>query len=117
MIYLYGAGGHAKVIIDILETCGKTVAGIFDDDPLKTIWGFSSLQFPGPFNFLTDELIISIGNNSIRKSISKIEAKYLTAIHPTAIISHYASVAEGSVIMAGALINADTVIGKHCIVN
>ncbi len=29
MIYLYGAGGHAKVIIDILESCGKTVSWNF----------------------------------------------------------------------------------------
>jgi sugar O-acyltransferase (sialic acid O-acetyltransferase NeuD family) len=116
-IYLYGAGGHAKVIIDILETCGKIVAGIFDDDPSKTIWNFSPLQFPGPFNFSSDELIISIGNNTIRERISKIEAKYHTAIHTSANISRYASIAEGSVVMGGALINADTTIGKHCIIN
>jgi sugar O-acyltransferase (sialic acid O-acetyltransferase NeuD family) len=117
MIYLYGAGGHAKVIVDILEMCGKTVAGIFDDDLLKTIWNFSPIQFPGPFDFSTDELIISIGNNTIRERISRIEANYHTAIHPSANVSRYVSIAEGSVVMAGALINADTTIGKHCIVN
>ena len=117
MIYLFGAGGHAKVIINIIETCGKTVAGIFDDVHSKTIWNFSPVTFPGPFNFTTDELIIAIGNNSIRKRISLIEAKYHTAIHPSAIISGYSSIAEGSVVMGGALINADTIIGKHCIIN
>jgi sugar O-acyltransferase (sialic acid O-acetyltransferase NeuD family) len=117
MIYLYGAGGHAKVIIDILETCGKTVAGIFNDDLSRIIWNFSPLVFPGPFDFSTDELIISVGNNSIREKISKIEAKYNTAIHPSAILSRYASIAEGTVVMGGALINADTKISKHCIIN
>jgi sugar O-acyltransferase (sialic acid O-acetyltransferase NeuD family) len=117
MIYLYGAGGHAKVIIDILEMSGKTVAGIFDDDPLKSIWRFSPLMFPGPFDLTTDELIISIGNNTIREKVSKLAAKYHTAIHPSAIVSSYASIAEGSVIMGGALINADAIIGKHCIIN
>src|SRR3954451_18010818 len=117
MIYLYGAGGHAKVIIDILETCGKTVAGIFDDDLSKTIWNFHPVTFPGSFDFATDELIISIGNNIIRERISKMDAKYHTAIHPSAIVSSYASIAEGSVVMAGALVNADTTIGRHCIIN
>ncbi len=118
MIYLYGAGGHAKVIIDILECCGKTVSGIFDDDPAKTIWDFPNLKFPGLFNFSSDELILSIGNNLIRKRIADtVNANYYTAIHPSAIISSYSAIGEGSVVMGGALINADARIGKHCIIN
>lgn len=117
MIYLYGAGGHAKVIIDILESCGKTVTGIFDDDPLKVIWNFSPSKFPGSFNFSNDELVISIGNNKVRERISKIEATYLTAVHPSAIISKYVTIGKGTVIMGGALVNADTRIGGHCIIN
>ncbi len=118
MIYLYGAGGHAKVVADILECCNKKVAGIFDDDPAKQFWRFFNLQFPGPFNFSSDELILSIGNNLIRKKIAnKVNAKYHTAIHPSAIISSYSAIREGSVVMGGALINADSKIGKHCIIN
>lgn len=118
MIYLYGAGGHAKVIIDILECCGETITGIFDDDPAKTIWNFANLKFPGPFNFSLDKLILSIGNNFTRKKISmQVGAKYCTAIHPSAVVSSYASIAEGSVVMGNALINADTIIGKHSIIN
>jgi sugar O-acyltransferase (sialic acid O-acetyltransferase NeuD family) len=118
MIYLYGAGGHAKVIADILKCCSKDVAGIFDDDPEKTIWNFINLKFPGPFNFSSDELILSIGNNLVRKKIANmINANYHTAIHPSAIISSYSSIKEGSVVMGGALINADARIGKHCIIN
>ena len=32
-MYLYGASGHAKVIIDILEASGVQVEGLIDDDP------------------------------------------------------------------------------------
>jgi acetyltransferase EpsM len=118
MIYLYGAGGHAKVIVDILKLCRNPVGGIFDDDPLKKIWNFPNLIFPGPFDFSSDELIISIGNNLIRKRLSmQIAAKYHTAIHPSAIISAHSTINEGTVIMGGALINADAHIGKHCIIN
>jgi hypothetical protein len=31
-MYLYGAGGHSKVIAEILESMGKTIFGIFDDN-------------------------------------------------------------------------------------
>jgi len=118
MIYLYGAGGHAKVVADILEICGIMPAGIFDDDLSKKIWNYLALTFPGPFNFSTDELIISIGNNHTRKKICKENnVKYHTAIHPTAIVSVHSSIEEGSVVMGGALINPDTFIGRHCIIN
>ena len=32
-IFLYGAGGHAKVIRDIVEASGGQVAGLVDDNP------------------------------------------------------------------------------------
>jgi acetyltransferase EpsM len=118
MIYLYGAGGHAKVIVDIIEQAGNSVAGIFDDDSTKTIWNFANLNFPGPFNSSLDELIISIGNNQTRKRISlKHNVKYHIAKHPFALISPYSSIGAGTVIMGNVLINADTSIGKHCIIN
>ncbi|HRI21863.1 MAG TPA: acetyltransferase, partial [Panacibacter sp.] len=71
MIYLYGAGGHAKVIAEILERNGIAIAGFFDDNPSKKIWNYTGFTFPGPFNLADDELIISIGNNSIRKMIAE----------------------------------------------
>ena len=118
MIYLYGAGGHAKVIADILELTGKSIAGYFDDDSTKKIWNYPGYSFPGPFDLLTDEVFVSIGNNIIRKKIvDTIAAKFFKAIHPSAIISSHSAIGEGSVVMGGALINADTHIGKHCIIN
>ncbi len=32
-MYLYGAGGHAKVVTDILYSLGIEVLGMFDDNP------------------------------------------------------------------------------------
>jgi len=32
-MYLYGASGHAKVIIDILTAQGVKVVGLLDDNP------------------------------------------------------------------------------------
>ncbi|MEO6218783.1 MAG: acetyltransferase [Ginsengibacter sp.] len=118
MIYLYGAGGHAKVIADILERCGQPIGGFFDQDNSKKIWNYPGYLFPGPFDFLDDELIISIGDNTIRKKIAEgNNAKYFTAIHPGSIISSHSFIGKGSVVMGGVLINADTAIGNHCIIN
>ncbi|MFN2439405.1 MAG: NeuD/PglB/VioB family sugar acetyltransferase, partial [Chitinophagaceae bacterium] len=118
MIYLYGAGGHAKVIADILERCDKPIGGFFDQDTNKKIWNYSVFSFPGPFNFLEDELIISIGDNNVRKKIATThDVKYANAIHPATIISVHSFLGCGCAIMGGVLINADTIIGNHCIIN
>ena len=117
-MYLYGASGHAKVIIDILENSGIEVSGLFDDNPAITeIYGQEVYgQYGG--QLLDTPLIISIGDNKIRSEISKnIKGKFGNAVHSSAIISPSAIIEEGSVIMQGAIIQADSYIGKHAIIN
>lgn len=114
---LYGASGHAKVIIDILKAQGKEVSEIFDDNPnIDNLLGFCVNR---PHAVVSDEMIISIGNNSIRRKVveKNLCNKYGIAIHPSAIISPYATIGEGSVVMQGAVIQAGAKIGKHCIIN
>jgi sugar O-acyltransferase (sialic acid O-acetyltransferase NeuD family) len=119
MIYLYGASGHTKVIIEILELQKKIIAGLIDDNPdIKGLIGYSVFQeLPG--KLANDEkIIICIGNNTIRKKLAeKILLGFETAIHPSANISSRSSIGEGSVIMASASVNCDVVIGKHVILN
>lgn len=118
MINLFGAGGHAKVIIEIIKSCGKEVASVFDDAPIEpTILGipvYSATQDDLP----TENWIIAIGNNFIRNSIvGRNSFTYGLAIHSSAVISPSAQIGEGSVVMANAVINSETIIGKHCIIN
>lgn len=115
-MYLYGASGHAKVIIDILKSNGIQVEGLIDDNPeINELLGYK-VYHNNDKNL--SPMIISIGANSIRKSIAdKINGEYGAAIDKTAIISHTATISEGSVIMQGSIIQADARIGKHCIVN
>ncbi len=118
-MYLYGASGHAKVIIEILEKGGKEVFGVFDDDEsIKSLFHYSVNPYPGTFDPIKDQMIISIGNNSIRKKISlDLEINYGIAIHPFSSLSERCTLGAGSVVMAGAVVNSDAFIGKHCIIN
>ena len=119
-MYLFGASGHCKVIIDIIQKSNlEVIENIIDDNPVKDkINNITIIKTPNDDFFKGKSLIISIGNNEIRKKItSRISANYLVAIHPKSILASKVSIAEGSVIMAGAIINADVVIGKHSIIN
>lgn len=114
-MYLYGASGHAKVIMDILEANQITIDGLIDDNPeVNELLGYPVFHQRNDLS----PLIISIGNNQIRRKIAeKLDVEFGTAIHPSAVVSPSAKIGEGTVVMPGAVINADAVIGKHCIIN
>lgn len=113
---LYGASGHAKVIIDILESNKNKIDYIVDDNPsINELLGYDVRRNETEY----DEAIISIGDSDIRKQVVKnIKVKrYITAIHPSAIVSPRAIVGAGTVVMQGAVIQSCANIGKHCIIN
>ncbi len=116
-INLFGASGHAKVVMDIIKAQGDTAGCLYDDNPRcaaingHRVQKAADTQVEGP-------LIISIGSCRVRKIISeRYRLRYATAIHPSAIVSESAAIGEGSVVMPGAVINADARIGRHCVIN
>ena len=120
-MYLYGASGHAKVIIDILKSEKIFINGLFDDNPnLKSL-----LEYPvmGKFSLSildNEKMIVTIGTNSVRKRVVETlpnEVTFGYAFSSIAAISEYSEVGEGTVIMQGAIIQSGTKIGKHCIIN
>jgi acetyltransferase EpsM len=119
-MYLFGASGHSKVIIDIVNKSNlDTIEGIYDDEPsVDKIFDIPVFQTEMLDFFRNKSLIISIGNNKNRQNIAnKIATNYLIAIHPNSNIARDVAIEEGTVIMAGAIINPDVSIGKHCIIN
>ncbi|MCM1451502.1 MAG: acetyltransferase [Clostridium sp.] len=117
-INLFGASGHAKVVMDIIAAQGDDVGCLYDDNPHcdeihgKPVYRSTDIAVEGP-------LIVSIGSCKIHKLITERfgQLEFATAIHPTAIISDSVTIGEGTVVMPGAIINADSKIGKHCIIN
>ena len=90
---IIGNGGHAKVIRDLI-------------DLLPTMYSDSYA-------------VIAIGDNHARKREAENHGAYSfpILIHPKASVSRYAKIGKGTVIMAGAVVQADAVIGDFCILN
>jgi len=116
-INLFGASGHAKVIMDIIMAQGDNVGCLYDDNPHcaeiygKPVYMASDVEVVGP-------MIISIGSCRVRKLIAeRYKVEYATARHPKSIISASSMIGVGTVVMPGAIINADVRIGRHCIIN
>lgn len=123
---IIGAGGHGKVIADIMLSCGMAVMGFLDDNPFligKQILGLPILgNVENWLNFDVEKLVVGIGDNSVRRLIvQRIEQVgspiWATAIHPRATIANSVVVDIGTVVMAGAVINPDTTLGQHTIIN
>lgn len=123
-VVIIGAGGHAKVIADIVVKSNDNLVGFLDDN--KKLRGkkiFLNYNVLGTLDDINDYkdcyFIIGIGNNDIRRRISQNynDLKWYTAIHPTAIVANNVSINCGTVVMAGVVINPGTVIGKHAIIN
>lgn len=122
-VIVIGAGGHGKVIADIVRSCGDQVVGFLDDspNPPDAVCDIPVLgQIKDYVNYRDSKFLIAIGNGTVRRAVAQrlSGVKWYTAIHPAATVSHMGTViGEGTVIMAGAVINPCAVIGKHCIIN
>jgi acetyltransferase EpsM len=115
-LYLYGASGHCKVIIDILALNGVAITAIVDDYPkAEELFGIPIIASHAFSN--TDSLILSLGNNAVRKKLANLPVIFKNAIHPTAIISTFSKIDIGTVVMASAIINPGSSVGRHCIIN
>jgi len=116
---LYGASGHCKVIIDLVRLNQGEVSFIIDDDPKKKMFEGIEVKSRNSLRNAKERLIISIGNNHTRKKIANKISIEKNAIlkHPRAIIDSTVTIQSGTVVMAGAVINASTHIGEHCIIN
>lgn len=105
MINIYGKGDHAKVVKNALSTHLQKarVSYLYNDNDYD-----SSSE---------DPWLIAIGNNNNRRIIANKlkDKKFTTVVHHTAICD--VKVGAGSQVMMGAVIQIDTKIGKHCIIN
>ena len=123
-VIVIGAGGHAKVIADIVLKSGDNLKGFLDDkkDKGTTILDeyvvLGAVENAMDFDSEDTYFIIGIGDNYTRKKLTeKFDLKYYTAIHPTAVIGADVQIGTGSCVMPNACINPGSVIGKGCIIN
>lgn len=128
-IFVYGAGGHGKVVGDILLCSGITDLLGFVDDDERRIGGLAlGLPVFGDGEWLRAQsrvtpvaVALGIGDNAARRRVAQqcaergIEIR--TAVHPSAVIARSAQAGTGTVIMANAVINPDARIGAGAIIN
>ena len=127
-LLVYGAGGHGKVVADVAERTGHVVAAFVDDGPGRdgsTFFGAPVVSWArvlaesGTFGGCL--VALAIGDNAVRERIhlriSQQGFRAVTLLHDRAVVARSARIAEGTVVMAGAIVNPDAVVGQGAILN
>jgi len=123
---IIGAGGHGKVVADCAGLLAWGSISFFDaawkdklSDPRWPLLGDTSTFIEKSTEY--DGVIIAIGNCEIRwKEYFKIKSSAIlitSLIHPSSFVSQYSKIGEGTVILAGSVVNTDAMIGDACIIN
>jgi len=127
-LVIFGAGGHAKVVIDAVMRQGRfDVAFLADSDAARVgsvILGYPVREEAEGFAALAAGVkygIIAIGDNATRRRIAEmVRRNGLTlakVIHPSAVVACATSIGDGTLVMPGSIINAEAHIGANVIVN
>lgn len=126
-VIVFGAGGHAKVVADILERAGARIAFVADDDPQRRgtrLLGHEVVGGRAELLARRDEAqaaIVAIGANRARQAVAGWLGEqgfgFALAVHPTAAIARAVQLGAGTAVMAGAVVNPASEIGAHCILN
>jgi acetyltransferase EpsM len=119
-IAIIGAGGHAKIIVDLINELNiYKIIGFYDDSQKAKLYDIKYLGNTKNIDETIENVIIAIGNDELRKKIyeENKDLKWCSLIHPSSKVSKHATIFPGTVVCAGAVIQTDVIIGKHCIIN
>jgi sugar O-acyltransferase (sialic acid O-acetyltransferase NeuD family) len=117
-VILLGGGQHAKVVIDGLFDQGIPVQAIFDPILSGIYRGIPQLPDYKPTLFEQSAALVSIGSNVNRQKVAaQCAHRFHTFVHPSALVSSTASVGLGAMIMHRAVVQVESRIGAHVIVN
>ena len=129
-LLLIGCGGHARSLIELIESIGDwQIFGLvgLPEQVGSRVLGYSVIGCDHDLPSLREEClaaVLAIGqlpNSSLRVRLSRqlelIGFQSPSLISPYAVVSRHAQLGRGSTVGHGVIVNAGSVIGDHCIIN
>ncbi|WP_042160303.1 acetyltransferase [Paenibacillus gorillae] len=123
---IVGAGGHAKVIIDILKADTHVeLIGCLGQHEDNKLLGLAVLggdeQLPLLYAQGVRHAFIAIGNNERRRKLARyaesLGYELVNAISPRAYLASHVTLGSGVAVMPGSVIQPDTTVGSYSIIN
>lgn len=129
-LLIVGAGDHGRVVADCAEQLSRYDTIEFlddsfnhDDEATHVSGNWPVLDKVDQWQKYTSrtDFIVAFGNNQLRLSthehLRDNGVSLASVIHPNTVISQYSKIGAGTVVLAGAVVNFNSVIGEACIIN
>lgn len=129
-VIVVGAGGHARVLIDALQRAGAHIAFATDADPSKQGQTLLGVVVRGGDEAIAahgrDQVLLAIGVGSMGNDVTRRAIfewfetrgyRFATVVHPAATIARDVTLLDGAQVMAGAVVQTGTWIGRNAILN
>lgn len=126
---VYGAGGHAQVVSDVVRSQGWTVRHIINDYPGNHHPASRDLvpgiRLLGPEHYPPPDVpvVMAVGRNGERSELVTmlegldVPAVFRQAVHPSALIASTSTLGEGTVVLHGAVVQPNARVGRHVLIN
>ncbi len=123
-VSIFGTGGFAREVACVLHDLGRgdQIAAFHEPDEVfepRTLLGID-VQPQSAFDPTRARAVVGIGNPAIReKVVGELPngTTFETLVHPTAVLSQWVSIGEGSIVCAGAVLTCQITLGRHCQLN
>ena len=129
-ILIIGGGGHAHSCIDVIEQCGNyDIKGIVDTNKNlgQSVLGYPVIGTDKDLQTLrkqVDNAFIGVGQiksadvrASLFETLQKLNFNMPAIISPLSYVSPHSKIGDGTIIMHGAIINANVTVGENSIIN
>lgn len=129
-VIMIGAGGHARVLLDLLACLGREILFITDRDEKWHGQSIGAIEVRGSdeliLQYATDQVRLVNGVGSASPPLARREVywrfrsrgyEFDTLLHPTAIIAERTRIEAGVQIMAGAIVQTGSHIGVNSLIN
>lgn len=129
-VIVIGAGGHARVLLDVLQQQKARILGLVDADPAlhdalllgeKVLGGDDVVRRYAPEEVFLVNAIGSVrqpvARQKVYENFKALGYKFATVVHPSAVVSPHATLADGVQVMAGVIVQAGATIGENTLVN
>lgn len=121
-VIIFGSGGHAKVVADIIRSEGEyEISGFVSTEVAQ---GLQPMYTESQLVDLKISCgIVAVGDNWARsKVVEKVlkmipQFEFIKAIHPKSVVSPLAQLGVGTVVMPGVVVGPEAKVGQHCILN
>lgn len=125
-IIVIGAGGHAKVIIEVIRAAGHyDILGLIDPGEIRSLLGVPVLgddaQVASLYQRGVRTAVVALGNNRLRQEIGTqlcaVGFDLPALVHPGACLSPSARIEGGAVVMCGATVGTEATVRRLAIIN